>query len=224
MTAELGNLPLPKSVSAYLAEPATRAAVDALLAVDPRSLPPEIEWKELEDYFAARAVAELTRAEFALAFQLLWRSIWEPLIPGRWKLPPPEKLLEDGQAVSTGEIWEQKCFSLYHECGDLYLYTLVGLHRRRVTVAFSFERRDKQQLSGELGGFTWRNDANWEGWMLLTPGISVNRDGRIDLSELEAAAKLAIAKVEALIEAAKRAPASRPASGKPKARTGRGKN
>lgn len=154
---------LPKSVTSYLADPATRAGVDALLAVEAHSLPPEIEWDELGDYFAARAVAELTRAEFAVALHALWRTVWGVVIPRTWRMPDPEDLVEEGQSVSTGEIWEGKAFSLYHDRGDLALFTLVGLHRRRLTVAFSLERKEKPQIRGDLGGFTWRDDSNWEG-------------------------------------------------------------
>jgi hypothetical protein len=227
MSSDQKRHALPKSASDYLADPATRAAVDALLAVDADSLPPEVEWEELDDYFAARAVAELTRAEFAVGMHALWRAIWAPVIPTTWKMPDPEELVEEGQSVSTGAIWEAKSFSLFHERGDLALFTLVGLNRRRLTLAFSCERRGKPQIKGDLGEFTWRDDSYWDRWMLLTPGVTSAADGTLDVSELQAAAKLAIAAVEATPEPAKRAsPAAMVGSerkSKPKA-TGRRKS
>jgi hypothetical protein len=214
---------LTKSVTAYLTEPATRAGVDALLAVDADSLPPEIEWDELSDYYAARAVAELTRAEFAIALYDLWRAVWSPVVPDGWRLPDPEELVEEGQSVSTGTIWEEEAFSLYHERGDLVLFTLIGIHRRKITVAFSLERKDKPQIKGDLDGFTWRDDNSWEGWMLLTPGVEASSDGTLDLSKLHSAAKAAIAAVEAKPEPTRPAPAKRSAVAKPKPRAPRRK-
>ena len=223
MTDELKNVALPKSVIAYLSDPATRAGVDALLAIEADSLPPEIEWEDLGDYFAARAVAELTRAEFAVALHLLWRVIWWPIIPEKWTLPPPEDLDEAGEGVSTGVIWDEKAFFVYHEWGDLALYTLVGLNRRRLAVAFSFERRDRPQIKGGVDGFTWRDDAHWGGWMLLTEGVTPDDDGRLDLPSLCAAAEHAIAAVEAAPEPSQRKPATRAARSKPKPATRRWK-
>ena len=209
MTERTNGATLPSSVAAYLAESATRAGVDALLAVDAGSLPPEIEWEELGDYLAARAVAELTRAEFALAMHVLWRSIWEPAIPSRWDALTPEMMDEEGQAVSTGAIWDEKAFFRFHKRDGATLHTLVGLHRRKLIIAFSLERRDRAQIKGDVEGFTWRDDAQWEAWMLLTDGLLPSADGRLDLSPLRAAAERAMAAVEAVPAPVKRNPASR---------------
>lgn len=208
---------LPGSVTAYLSDAATRAGVDALLAVDADSLPPEIEWDELGDYLAARAVAELTRAEFALAMHTLWRSIWEPVIPSAWDPLTPERMDEEGQSVSTGVIWEEKAYTLFHERDGATLYTLVGVHRRKLVIAFSLERRDRAQIKDDVAGFVWRDDAQWEAWMLLSEGLSPGADGIPDLSSLQAAAKRAMAAVEALPAPARRKPAVR-AKRKPTAR------
>lgn len=203
---DVGNTPLPNSVSAYLTDAATRAAVDALLAVDAESLPPEIEWKELGDYYAARAVAELTRAEFAIALHALWRKIWGPAISAGWAMPEPQELVEEGQGVSPGSIWEGKSFSLYHNRGESSLFTLVGLHRRRITIAFALERRGRPQIKGELGSFAWRDDANWDCWMLHSNGVTPGSDGKLNFSELRTAADLAIAAVEGVLPTVKRPP------------------
>lgn len=216
------DLALPKSVISYLIDPATRAGVDALVAVEADSLPPEIEWNELGDYFAARAVAELTRAELAVALHAIWLAVWEPVIPKTWKMPSPEDLDEAGEGVSTGVIWDEKAFYVYHERGARALYTLVGLERRRLVVAFSLEQRDKPQITGELDGFTWRDDGHWGAWMLLTEGIVPNAAGKLELAALKTAAAVAMAAIEANPEPPKRKPSSSSAK-RPPARTGAGK-
>lgn len=215
------NTALPNSVVAYLTDAATRAAVDALLAVDAESLPPEIEWKELSDYYAARAVAELTRAEFALALHTLWREIWGPAIPTGWAMPEPQELVEEGQGVSLGSIWEGKSFSLFHNRGESSIFTLVGLHRRRITIAFALERRGRPQIKGELGSFAWRDDANWDRWMLHAGGVMLGSDGALDLSELRAAAELAMTTVEGVPPPVKRSSAPVVAKSKATSRSAR---
>ncbi len=182
--------------------------IDALLAVDADSLPPEIEWAELGDYFAARAVAELTRAEFAIAMHRLWLEIWEPIIKKRWDLPLPGELDEAGQGVSTGVIWDEKVFYLYHRCGKRELYTLVGVDRRKVTVAFSVEQRDKALIKGGLDDFTWRDDGQWPAWMLYMHGILPDSERGMDVTPLRAAAEAAMAAVDATPEPTRRKPAA----------------
>ena len=64
----------------------------------------------------------------------LWLEIWESTIKKDWDLPLPGELDEAGQGVSTGVIWDEKVFYLYHRSGKRELYTLVGLDRRQITV------------------------------------------------------------------------------------------
>ena len=216
MTDDRRAPPLPETTAAYLTDPATRAAVDALLAVDADTLPPEIEWNEMGDYFAARAVAELTRAEFALAMHRLWAQVWEPAIPAGWSLPRPDELDEAGQGVSTGVIWDEKVFYVYHRRDGRELYTLVGLDRRQVTIAFSLEQRDKALIKGGLDGFTWRDDGQWPSWMLLDHGVAPDRDGGLDAAPLAAAAKLAISALGSVPGPAPRKPRTATGQRKPK--------
>ena len=216
MTDVLDRPTLPKSVAAYLSDSATRAGVEALLAVEADTVPPEIEWDELGDYLAARAVAELTRAEFALAMHTLWQSIWGRLISATWDAQTPERMDEEGQAVSTGAIWDEKAFTVFHKRDGATLYTLVGLHRRKLTIAFSLERRDRAQIKSDVDGFTWRDDTQWAAWMLLAEGSAPSGDDNPDLSSLQAAAERAMTAVEAVPK-----PAKRPVIAKPKPKASR---
>jgi hypothetical protein len=215
MTDMLDRPTLPKSVADYLSDSATRAGVEALLAVEADTLPPEIEWDELGDYLAARAVAELTRAEFALAMHTLWQSIWGRLVSATWDAQNPERMDEEGQAVSTGAIWNEKAFTLFHKRDGATLYTLVGLHRRKLTIAFSLERRDRAQIKSDVDGFTWRDDTQWAAWM-LAEGLAPSGNNNPDLSSLQVAAERAMTAVEAIPK-----PAKRPVNAKPKPKASR---
>ena len=158
---------LPASVRAYLTEPAVRTGVDALLAVEADALPDGLEWHEFADYIAARAAAELTRSEWAVAIHRLWRRVWGGIEADGWRSAPFDELVEQDYAVTPATCWEEQRFSLWHVRGAVTLYTAVRVTRSTFQVAYSLETR-KVLVQSDDEHFAWTHKGEWPGWMVAT--------------------------------------------------------
>lgn len=158
---------LPASVMAYLSTAAVRSGVDALLAVEADALPDGLEWPELGDYLAARAAAELTRSEWAVMIQRLWREVWASIERDGWRPAPLEEMVENENAVTPETCWKRQRFSVWHTRGRQMLFTAVRATRSTTQIAFSLEAR--RVLIREDGGeFTWTDTSDWDGWQVAT--------------------------------------------------------
>ncbi len=185
----------PASVSAYLFDPVVRTGVNALLAVESDDLPSGLEWRELQDYLAARTAAELTRYEWAIMVQRLWAMAWKSVEADVWRPIPLSVLVAEECAVTPHACWDVQGFSLYHEYKGLFLYTGVGVTRTGTQLAFSLETSKKILLEEDADRFSWSEQGTWSGWSVASvPHVPGDPD--FDIAELQRLADAAMARVQ----------------------------
>ncbi len=191
---------MPATVAAYLREPGVNAAVEALLQVEADVLPPGLELNELDTYYRARGGAELTRHDMAHLLHQLWERIWGERIGPHWQPAPLEEMVEEDYAVTPAKIWAEKSFTVYHYQKPYVLYTNVQIEPRSLTIAFSLEDEDKEDvlIVDDFPPFRWRNDDEWYGWQVTA--AECDPHGSLpDLSPLLEAAASAYAAGEAAV-------------------------
>ena len=158
------ELSLPDSVRDYLQDPAIRFAVDALLALRPDKMPPDLELHELPTYLAARSAAEMTRYEFAATSYQLWSAVWAPLLED-WEPARFDELMANAMAVSPTQCWEEKGFNIWHRRDGRYLYTAVAIAPKSTSIAISLED-DVKVLTETASNFVWTESDDWNGWLV----------------------------------------------------------
>lgn len=181
---------IPESVRAYLTDPSIRTGVNALVDVDAADLPPELDPDEFEEFFDARAAAELTKFEFALALYRLWAAVWEPAINTTWRRASSEELVDD-EVATVQQCWDEKSFQMFHKRDGCTLYTAVHLSPKLTTLAFGLEDlKDSPLLNGDAEPFIWEGDG-WEGWLVLSLPTPAT-DESFDLISMQDAARAAL--------------------------------
>ena len=164
-------LTLPTSVTAWLSDSAVRMSVNSILTIDEYDLPPGLLWQEMRTYHEARAVAQLTKAEWAIALLDLWNHIWGSQLSSDWLVRSPE---EGDDWLTEGDLWEHSAITVSHRRGADVLFTAVELHHDRVVIAFGFEPEnvDKFLVVGEPKPFIWGDGKkhDWENWNYITKG------------------------------------------------------
>lgn len=160
---------IPATVASFLTDPAVRTAVEALLAVDADTLPPGLEWTDLDTYYRARGGAELTRHDMAHFLRQLWIRVWGAQIGPHWQPGPLIELLDEEFAVTPEQIWEEKSFTIYHYQKPYVLYTDVKLEPNALSIAFSIEYAEDVLMEDDFPPFRWsgEDEANWSGWQVL---------------------------------------------------------
>lgn len=197
---------MPATVAAYLQDPAVHTAVEALLEVPADTLPPGLELDELESYYHARGGAELTRYDMAHFLRQLWQMIWGRQIGPHWRPALLEDLVSEDYAVTPERSWDEKSFTVYHCQNQYLLYTDVRIERRAISVAFSIEDDENEDvlIEDDLTPFRWRSDDDYSGWQVVS--VEYNpRSGPPDLSSLQKVATLAYSAAEAAVAAKRRA-------------------
>lgn len=195
-----GDIEMPATVAAFLQEPAVRTAVEALLKVPVDVLPPGLTFEELDTYYRARGGAELTRHDMAHLLRQLWQSIWGDRFGAQWQPAPLEELLEEEYAITPDQIWREKSFTVYHYDRPYVLYTDVKLEPHALSIAFSIEDCDEDDvlIVDDLAPFRWRDDDDWSGWQVAT--FDCDPKGSLpDLSPLIQAAVHAYSSAEAAV-------------------------
>ena len=154
------DLEMPATVAAYLREPAVRTSVEALIEVDAHVLPPGLEFEELDTYYRARGAAELTRHDLAHLLRQLWKRVWGERIEPHWQIAPLEEMVEEEYAITPDQIWEEKSFTVYHYQRPYVLYTDVKVGPHALSIAFSVEDGDEEDvlMEGDFLPFRWRDD------------------------------------------------------------------
>lgn len=201
----MGNgIEMPATVAAFLKEPAVRAAVDALLAVDAGKLPPGLELEELDSYYRARGGAELTRHDMAHFLRQLWSRIWGERIGPHWEPAPLDELIDYKYAVTPEQVWDEKSFTIYHYQRPYVLYTDVRLEPRALSIAFSIEEEDAEEIliDGKFPPFRWSEEDNkdWSGWQVFQTPCEP-RGSLPDLAPILDAARAAYAAAESAVAA-----------------------
>ena len=194
MTADMiSGFQVPATLQAYLTEPAIRTGVDALLMVKPDRLPPDLGIDELGDYYAARAAAELTRYDWAIALHGLWSQIWGEAIDSHWVPVSTETLIANELSVTPFDCWDQEGFCVYHAHADLYLSTGVSFDADRTQISFSIDNEEEQVLLRELSPFKWsdENDEDWPEWLVFDFAKSP-LDPQFRFDDLQEAARKAV--------------------------------
>ncbi|WP_156025000.1 hypothetical protein [Sphingomonas phyllosphaerae] len=197
---------MPATVAAYMRDPAVRTAVDALLTVEADTLPPGLEWSELDTYFRARGGAELTRHDLAHFLRLLWNAIWGEQIGAYWDPAPLAELVDEEYAVTPDLIWGEKSFTVYHYQKPYVLYTHVELEPHALSIGFSIEDQDADVvlIDEDFPPFRWRDDNAWSGWQVLETKCEV--PGTLpDLAPLRKAAADALRAADEAVAASRAA-------------------
>jgi len=188
---------IPETVAAYLRDAAVRTAVEALLMVEADTLPPGLEWSDLDTYYRARGGAELTRHDMAHYLRQLWTCVWGDRIGAGWRPATLEELVDEGYAVTPTEIWSEKSFSAYHYRKQHVLYTGVELEPNTLRIFFSVEEWEDEVvlLTEDVPPFHWHDDTTWLGWQVLETKCAV-RGALPDFDEVLGAAATALAAAE----------------------------
>jgi hypothetical protein len=192
---------MPATVAAYLRDPAVRTAVDALLTVEAFTLPPGLEWDELDTYYRARGGAELTCCDMAHFLRQLWKAIWGEQIGMHWNPAPLGELIDEEYAVTPDTIWSEKSFTVYHNQKPYVLYTDVELEPNTLSIGFSIEDANAEivLIDKDWPPFRWRDDDAWSGWQVLE--IKCEARGQLpDLAPLKKAAANALAAADKAVE------------------------
>lgn len=196
------EIEMPATVAAFLQQPAVRAAVEALLKVEPDVLPPGLEFEELDTYYRARGGAELTRHDMAHLLRQLWKRIWGRQIGPDWRPAPLEEMVEEEYAVTLDQIWDEKSFTVYHYQTPYVLYTDVKVEPHALSIAFLVEDGEEESVPDldVLSPFRWRDDEDWRGWHVTV--LECDPKGSLpDLSPLLEAAAHAYSVAEAAVAA-----------------------
>lgn len=193
---------LPATVASFLSDPAVRTAVEALLAVDADTLPPGMEWTDLETYYRACGGAELTRHDMAHFLRRLWMKIWGVQIGPHWRPAPLSELVDEEYAVTPERIWDEKSFTVYHYQKPYVLYTDVKLEPNALSIAFSIEDEEDVLMEDDFPPFRWsdEDDESWSGWQVLHEACEP-RGTLPDLAPLLEAAAAAYGAAEAAVSA-----------------------
>jgi len=162
---------MPATVASFLTDPAVRTAVEALLAVKADTLPPGLEWVDLDTYYRARGGAELTRHDMAHFLRQLWQCIWGSQTGPHWKPAPISELVDEEYAVTPEQIWDEKSFTVYHYQKPYVLYTDIKLEPHALSIAFSIEDEEEGDvlMADDFPPFRWsgEDEENWSGWQVL---------------------------------------------------------
>lgn len=189
----------PETVRGYLADPAIRTGVDALLKFGGGALPHGLRLDELGAYFTARGSAELTMYDMAETLRQLWSLVWGARLGPEWTAAPLEELIREDYAVTPRSCWEERSFSHYHRHEPHILYTSVQITERQTSVAFSIEVEAGDPLwSADFAPFAWRDDDEWWGWLVFSISTNPSR-ADFDISRLHEAANIALEQVERLL-------------------------
>lgn len=185
---------MPATVAAYLRNPAVHTAVEALLAVGADSLPPGLEWDELDTYYRARGGAELTRHDMAHFLRQLWRAIWGDQIGPHWQPAQLGELVDEKYGVTPELVWSEKGFTVYHYQTPYVLYTGVALQPHALSIGFSIETEDAEVvlIDEDFASFRWRDDEAWSGWLVFEVKFAV-RGEQLDLAPFRREAAIALA-------------------------------
>lgn len=191
---------MPATIAAFLKDPAVRTAVEALLTVGDNTLPPGLEWDELDTYYRARGGAELTRHDMAHYLRQLWKTIWGDHVGPQWLPAPLGELIEEEYAVTPSMIWNEKSFTVYHYQKPYVLYTDVELGPNALSIAFSIEDDEEGVvlMDEDFESFRWRDDNIWNGWQVFESKVDA-RGELPDLALLRTAAVNALAAADAAV-------------------------
>lgn len=157
----------PATVREYLTDPAIKTGVDALLKIDADDVPMDLPLDQITDYFTARGTAELTRHDFAATLSRLWTHIWGDRLAPEWELAPYKDLIREEHGITVELCWDNQTFSCFHRSRQFLLYTAFALEANRTTIALSLERSDGELLGTTLPPFTWLENDDWSGWLVL---------------------------------------------------------
>ncbi len=158
---------LPATVRAYLADPAMRSAVDALLETRSGSLPSGLRLNELADYLAARAAAELTKYDWSISMHALWAVTWGAALDAAWRPATIDEALDEEFAITPDSCWNEGSFAFRHRRGAHTFFTAVAFDHDQTQIAFSVETAN-DVLVTEAEGFAWLEDGDWTGWLVAT--------------------------------------------------------
>lgn len=197
---------MPATVTAYLRDPAVHTAVEALLTIEADTLPPGLEWDELNTYYRARGGAELTRHDMAHFLRQLWKTIWGDQVGPHWQPAPLGELIDEEYAVTPELIWSEKSFTVYHYQKPYVFYTDVKLEPHALSIGFSIEDEDADVvlIDEDSPPFHWRDDEVWSGWQVLEAKFAV-RGELPDLAPLRRAAAIALAAADEAVTASRAA-------------------
>ena len=190
-------LAMPATVRDYLSKPAIRTGVDALLGVKPNMLPPDLQHKELGDYYAARAAAELVRFDWAAVLLDLWKKTWGAVLHKNWIPQPLAAHVKEDYAVTPAACWEQDAICFVHKIGSHHLATAVSIDSHEAVLAFWYQFGGNNPLA-DFDKFVSKKNDEWEDMWLVQRFEGAPTGPEFSLAKLRAAAKLAAAHADTL--------------------------
>jgi len=175
---------IPPGLLSYFNENKTESAVDLLLAKKRPSIPDDVEWEDVPNYFRAVRAARQIQADLAILLHEIWNAVWDPL-PAPWKAKAPHEQVDDG-LIDPRTIWDHWYALRAYECDKLNSELLIYADNESgVQIGFNVLRNDKSKLHSRSKNRS--GIANWEddGVTLWSPSGLVKIQKNINLAPLE---------------------------------------
>ncbi len=132
----------------YFSDSKTEAAVDLLLAKKRPSIPDDVEWNDVPDYFRAVRAARQIQVDLAILLHEIWNAVWKPM-PAQWKAAAPYEQVDDG-LLDPHTIWGQWYALRSYERGNLRSELLVYAdHESGVQIGFNVLQNNKSKIHGK---------------------------------------------------------------------------
>ncbi len=153
---------LPESVQMYLSDGGIKNAVNHLTSGKDEHLPIGLEFKDYENFLAARAAAHLTRAEYPLAVFRVWQRVWGEVLNDQWQ--PKSREWNKQKNMGPDSIWRDEEIVLihYNETAKAVLYTMVGLEGDKTYLGFDLNLNGASKISQDEGRFKWHQEGKSE--------------------------------------------------------------
>jgi hypothetical protein len=152
----MGNMvQISSGLLAYFNDSKTESAVDLLLAKKRPSIPDDVNWSDVPDYFRALRAARQIQADFAILLHEIWNAIWTPL-PVPWTADAPHEQIDDG-FLDPRTIWDHWYALRGYGFGKLSSELLVYADKEAgVQIGFNVLLNSKSKLKGPIKG--WEKD------------------------------------------------------------------
>ena len=163
---------------AYFTDSKTEAAVDLLLAKKRPSIPDDVTWNEVPEFFRALRAARQIQADYAILLHEIWNAAWKPL-PSPWKGKAPHDQGDDG-LLDPSTIWNNSYALRAYERDKLTSELVVYADNESgVQIGFNVSQNYKTRLPKLVNG--WESD---DGTFWSPASIVKIRKG-LDLAPLE---------------------------------------
>ena len=164
---------------AYFGDSKTRAAVDLLLAKKRPSIPDDVEWDEVPEFFRALRAARQIQTDYAILLHEIWNDVWKPLPATIWKAKAPYEQGDDGILDPT-TIWTNSYALRLYERDKLSSELIVYVDNETgVQIGFNVTQNGKTKLPKLLADWEADDGTFW------SPSALVKIQKNLNLTALE---------------------------------------